>query len=100
MKKNIGAVNVLYPLPIVIIGTEVEGKPNYITIAHVGIIDYVWFREANEIQCKSSLTPHVPVNFRPCSRRWAKVCRNITKVKAFFHLRSLRLCFPDISSYS
>jgi flavin reductase (DIM6/NTAB) family NADH-FMN oxidoreductase RutF len=40
MKKNIGAVNALYPVPVVIIGTEVQGKPNYITIANVGIIDY------------------------------------------------------------
>lgn len=40
MKKNMGSVNVLYPVPIVIIGTEVDGKPNYITIANVGIIDY------------------------------------------------------------
>lgn len=40
MKKNIGTVNALYPMPVVLIGTEVEGKVNYITIAHVGIIDF------------------------------------------------------------
>lgn len=39
MKKNIGSVNVLYPTPVVLVGTEVEGKVNYINIAHVGIID-------------------------------------------------------------
>lgn len=40
MKKNIGAINILYPVPIVIIGTEIAGKPNYITVANIGIIDY------------------------------------------------------------
>lgn len=39
MKTNIGPVNVLYPMPVVLVGTEVEGKVNYINIAHVGIID-------------------------------------------------------------
>lgn len=39
MKKNLGAVNALYPMPVVLVGTEVEGKINYINIAHVGIID-------------------------------------------------------------
>lgn len=40
MKKNLGSVNALYPMPVLIVGTEVEGKINYITIAHVGIIDH------------------------------------------------------------
>jgi flavin reductase (DIM6/NTAB) family NADH-FMN oxidoreductase RutF len=40
MIKNLGAVNVLYPMPTVIVGTEIEGKINYIAIAHVGIIDH------------------------------------------------------------
>lgn len=39
MKKNIGSVNALYPMPVVLVGTVVDGKPNYITIAHVGIMD-------------------------------------------------------------
>lgn len=39
MKKNLGAVNALYPIPVVLVGTEVEGKINYLNIAHVGIID-------------------------------------------------------------
>lgn len=37
-KKNVGPVNALYPMPVVLVGTEVEGKVNYLTIAHVGII--------------------------------------------------------------
>jgi flavin reductase (DIM6/NTAB) family NADH-FMN oxidoreductase RutF len=40
MKEDIGVVNALYPVPVVIIGTEIQGKPNYITIANIGIIDY------------------------------------------------------------
>jgi flavin reductase (DIM6/NTAB) family NADH-FMN oxidoreductase RutF len=39
MKVQIGAKNCLYPLPTTLIGTIVNGKPNYITIAHVGIME-------------------------------------------------------------
>lgn len=39
MKKNLGAVNALYPMPVTLIGTEVNGKINYMNVAHVGIID-------------------------------------------------------------
>jgi flavin reductase (DIM6/NTAB) family NADH-FMN oxidoreductase RutF len=39
LKIEIGAKNCLYPLPTTLIGASVNGKPNYITIAHVGIID-------------------------------------------------------------
>ncbi|HEY5527136.1 MAG TPA: flavin reductase family protein [Candidatus Anoxymicrobiaceae bacterium] len=40
MKKQIGAKNCLYPMPVTIVGANVDGRPNYITIAHVGIVDY------------------------------------------------------------
>ena len=39
MKVEIGAKNCLYPLPTTLIGALVNDKPNYITIAHVGIMD-------------------------------------------------------------
>jgi flavin reductase (DIM6/NTAB) family NADH-FMN oxidoreductase RutF len=39
LKVNLGAKNCLYPLPTVLVGALVDGKPNYITIAHVGIMD-------------------------------------------------------------
>jgi flavin reductase (DIM6/NTAB) family NADH-FMN oxidoreductase RutF len=39
MKIDVGAKNCLYPLPTTLVGTLVNGKPNYITIAHVGIMD-------------------------------------------------------------
>jgi len=37
MKSKLGARNCLYPLPTTIVGSTVNGKPNFITIAHVGI---------------------------------------------------------------
>ena len=39
MKIDVGAKNCLYPLPTTLIGALVGGKPNYTTIAHVGIMD-------------------------------------------------------------
>jgi len=38
MKKEAGAKNFLYPMPTVLVGTMVNNKPNYITMAHVGIM--------------------------------------------------------------
>ncbi len=39
MKVELGARNCLYPLPTVLVGALVDGKPNYVTIAHVGITE-------------------------------------------------------------
>jgi hypothetical protein len=39
MKTEVGAKNCLYPMPTTLAGALVNGKPNYITIAHVGIMD-------------------------------------------------------------
>lgn len=38
MKKNIGAVVGLYPTPVTVIGTVVNGKVNWNNIAHIGIV--------------------------------------------------------------
>lgn len=38
MKKQLGPINGLYPTPTVLVGATVEGKPNFITIAHIGIM--------------------------------------------------------------
>ncbi|MCH4889230.1 flavin reductase family protein [Acidaminobacter sp. JC074] len=38
MQKNIGSVNGLYPMPVTIVGTQVDGRVNWINIAHVGIV--------------------------------------------------------------
>lgn len=40
MKKKLGVKNCMYPMPVTLIGADVEGKPNFITIAHVGIMDF------------------------------------------------------------
>lgn len=41
MKKNLGALNCLYPLPTILVGAMVNEKPNYITMAHVGVMAHV-----------------------------------------------------------
>lgn len=41
MTKNIGSVLALYPTPTVVIGTEVNGKINWMLAAHVGVIRYI-----------------------------------------------------------
>ena len=38
MKVNLGVKNCLYPLPTTIVGATVKGKPNFLAIAHVGVI--------------------------------------------------------------
>ena len=40
MKKNIGNVLALYPTPAVVVGTEVNGKVNWLLVAHVGIVGH------------------------------------------------------------
>ena len=38
MKQKLGSENVLYPTPTVLVGALVNNKPNFITIAHIGIM--------------------------------------------------------------
>lgn len=40
MKKALDGLNVLYPTPTTIVGAMVAGKPNFITIAHIGIVSH------------------------------------------------------------
>lgn len=40
MKKKIGKTNALYPSLTTIIGTSIDNRPNFITIAHVGIMNH------------------------------------------------------------
>lgn len=40
MKKELNGINLLYPTPTTIVGAIVEGKPNFITIAHIGIVNH------------------------------------------------------------
>jgi len=39
MKKKIGSQNVLYPMPVTIVGALVNKKPNFLNVAHVGILN-------------------------------------------------------------
>lgn len=41
MKQKIGNMNVLYPMPVTIIGATVNNKVNFINVAHVGIFNAV-----------------------------------------------------------
>ena len=38
--KPIGPVNALYPMPTTLVGVTVKGKPNFLAIAHVGILNH------------------------------------------------------------
>lgn len=40
MKKNIGNGLALYPTPIVVVGTMVSGKPNWVLAGHLGIMGH------------------------------------------------------------
>ena len=40
MQKNIGSKLALYPMPLLVIGTMVEGKVNWILVGHSGIIGH------------------------------------------------------------
>ena len=40
MKKKLGRINLLYPTPTTLVGTILDGKPNFITIAHIGIFTH------------------------------------------------------------
>ena len=40
MKTKLNGINALYPTPTVLVGAMVDGKPNYITIAHIGIVNH------------------------------------------------------------
>jgi len=40
MKTKLGSQNVLYPSLTVLVGAMVRGRPNFITIAHVGILTH------------------------------------------------------------
>jgi len=37
-KISLGAATFLYPMPTVIVGADVQGKPNYVTVAYCGIV--------------------------------------------------------------
>ena len=38
--KSIGPINALYPMPTTLVGVTVNGKPNFLAVAHVGILNH------------------------------------------------------------
>jgi flavin reductase (DIM6/NTAB) family NADH-FMN oxidoreductase RutF len=38
--KPLGPVNALYPMPTTLVGATVNGKPNFLAVAHVGILNH------------------------------------------------------------
>lgn len=38
--KSIGPVNALYPMPTTLVGMTVNDKPNFLAVAHVGILNH------------------------------------------------------------
>ena len=40
MKITLDGINLLYPTPTTIVGAIVDGRPNFITIAHIGIVNH------------------------------------------------------------
>lgn len=40
MKKKIGNALALYPTPLVVVGTMVNGKPNWLLVGHLGILGH------------------------------------------------------------
>lgn len=40
MKKNIGSALGLYPTPLVVVGTMVDEKPNWVLVGHLGIMGH------------------------------------------------------------
>lgn len=43
MLKDIGAVMALYPTPVTVVGTVVDGRVNWLTVAHVGVVEHTKF---------------------------------------------------------
>ncbi|GAI29218.1 unnamed protein product, partial [marine sediment metagenome] len=37
-KRELGATNALYPTLTILVGAIVNGKPNFVTVAHIGIM--------------------------------------------------------------
>ncbi len=40
MQKNIGSVMGLYPTPVTVVGAVIEGRVNWLPVAHVGVVEH------------------------------------------------------------
>ncbi len=43
MQKNIGSVMGLYPTPVTVVGTVIDGRVNWLPVAHVGVVEHHTF---------------------------------------------------------
>jgi flavin reductase (DIM6/NTAB) family NADH-FMN oxidoreductase RutF len=64
MKKAIGPQTLLYPMPAVLVGTQVQGKPNFMTAAWCGIA--------------ASTPPAISVAIRPARFTFEGISENNT----------------------
>ena len=39
IKKTLGNKSVLYPYPVTLVGADIDGKPNFLAISFIGIIN-------------------------------------------------------------
>ena len=53
MKKNIGNVLALYPTPAVVVGTEVNGKVNWLRKVSVNMVNEAMLERADYVGCAS-----------------------------------------------
>ena len=51
MKKDLGRLLALYPMPLVLVGAMVNGKPTWVLAGHVGIMghDYMMANEERSL---------------------------------------------------
>ena len=49
MKKNIGSALTLYPTPVVVVGTMMGRKPNWMLVAHIGLIGHPYYQEPDVV---------------------------------------------------
>ena len=64
MKKNLGSVLGLYPTPVTVVGTMIGDNPNWLLVAHIGIIGH----DRIMISCAK---PHF-------SNQWIKETRKVS----------------------
>lgn len=60
MQKDIGSVMGLYPTPVTVCGTVIDGQVNFLTIAHVGVVEHgtllISVDSAHELSTKGIMT--------------------------------------------
>lgn len=42
MKKDLGSISALYPVPVIVVGAMVHGKPTWTLAAHTASLPMTW----------------------------------------------------------